>query len=385
MNKNTYFKAAASVLAAISLVFAPTAAMAANTATKISTSQYPVGIFLDPAGNVFIADGPGSRLVVYPHGSGAVTLYGSSFNGGVESTFTLPVGSAAPKGVAIDPVSGALFYTEFSGKVWAISSTPVNLFGTAISAGQVNTFVEIATIPGGKGAISFDESGNLFVAGEDTGAIQVLPRVASIFGNLYPVNTPAQLVQSEQFITAGNFLGDVAFDKDGNLFATAMFGPGAGVYVLTGGETTLFGHPVTNSAFVSVTEGAGVSNPCGIDTDQDGRVYFSDWGQGKVFELSSKTENVFDVPLTANAASSIPSFNGLANQGIAVQPDGSTLYSGAYDGTYQLVNTSEAWVNSEIDDGVTALANTGVNLQLVLALAALISTAGFLVIRKAAR
>jgi streptogramin lyase len=164
-----------------------------------------------------------------------------------------------------------------------------------------------------------------------------------------------------------------------------MFGPNTGVYVLTAGDATLFGHPVNNSAFVSLTDGAGVSNPCGVDTDEDGRVYFSDWGQAKVFELSSKTENVFDTPLTANVASSIPSFNGLANQGIAVRPDGSVLYSGAGDGTYQLVNTSEGWTNPGSTDDVADLANTGANLQLILALAALLSTAGFLIIRKVAR
>lgn len=381
MNQKSLIKGFVSALAAIFLVMAPNAAMAANTATKISTSPYPVGIFLDPAGNVFVADHFGARLVVYPHGSGAVTLYGSSFTGGVEATFNLPVGAAAPKGVAIDPISGALFFTEFSGKVWAISGTAVNLFGTAITAGQVNTFVEIATIPGGKGAIAFDTSGNLFVAGEDSGQIHVLPRVASVFGNPYSVNTPAALVQSQQFTTAGNFLGDVAFDKDGNLFATAMFGPGAGVYVLTAGDSPLFGHAVTNSAFALLTDGAGVSNPCGVDTDDDGRVYFSDWGQAKVYELSSKTENVFDVALTANMASSIPSFNGLANQGIAVHPDGSMLYSGAYDGTYQLVNSSEAWVNN--DGGQEEyLANTGDNLLLVLALGALLSAAGFIALKR---
>lgn len=382
MHKNRIFKAAISALVAVFLVMAPNAAIAANTATKISTSTYPVGIFLDAAGNVFIADGAGSRLVVYPHGSEAVTLYGSSFTGGVESTFTLPVGTAAPKGVAIDPISGALFYTEHSGKVWAISSSPVNLFGTAITAGQVNTFVEITTIPGGKGAIAFDTSGNLFVAGEDSGAIQILPRTASIFGNLYAPNLPAQLVQSQPFVDAGNFLGDIAFDKDGNLFVTAMFGPGTGVYVLTAGDSPLFGKTVTNSEFVSITDGAGVSNPCGIDTDDDGRVYFSDWGQGKVYEISQNTENVFDVALTANVASSIPSFNGLANQGIAVHPDGSMLYSGAYDGTYQLVNASEAWANTDVEEEVNLLANTGVNLHLTLAIAALFSTAGFLLLRR---
>jgi sugar lactone lactonase YvrE len=381
MQKTNLFKAAVSALAAVFLVMAPNAALAANTATKISTSPYPVGIFLDPAGNVFIADGVGSRLVVYPHGSGAVTLYGSSFTGGVESTFTLPVGAAAPKGVAIDPISGALFYTEFSGKIWAISSTPVTLFGTSITAGQVNTFVEIATIPNANGAITFDSSGNLFAAGEGNGLIYVLPRTASIFGNLYPVNTPATLVQSQPFATAGNFLADVAFDNDGNLFVTAMFGPGAGVYVLTAGDSPLFGHTVTNSEFALLTAGAGVLNPCGVDTDDDGRVYFSDWGQGKVYELSSKSENVFDVDLTANVASSIPSFNGLANQGIAVKPDGSMLYSGAGDGTYQLVNSSEAWVNN--DGGQEEyLANTGASLLLLLSLGALLSAAGFVALKR---
>jgi sugar lactone lactonase YvrE len=385
MQKNKLFKLAASAIVSVFLALAPNAAFAANSATKISTTPYPVGIYLDPAGNVYIADAVGARLVVYPHGTNSVNLFGHTFTGGVESTFTLPAGSAAPKGVAIDPVSGALFYSEFSGKIWAISHKPVTLFGTVIDQAHIDTFVQVATIPGAKGAITFDTSGNLFAAGEDSGAIQVLPRVASIFGNLYAVNLPTQLVQSGQFVSAGNFLADLAFDKDGNLFVTAMFGPGSGVWVLTAGDAALFGHSVDNSAFYSLTDGSDISHPCGIDTDAAGRVYVGDWGQNKVYELSKNSENVFDVPLTANVASSIPSFNGLANQGIAVRPNGAVLYSGAMDGTYQLINTSDAWVNADTTDEVTTLANTGVNLQLIFSTGAILSIAGFLLIRRSAK
>ena len=368
-----------SALVAISLAFSPTVALATNSATKISTTTYPVGIFLDNAGNVFIADNPGTRLVVYPHGTNTVSLFGQSFTGSVESTFTLPGGSAAPKGVALDPISGALFYTEFSGKVWAISHQPVTLFGTAISQQQVDTFVHIATVPGGRGSIAFDPQGNLFLTGEDIGNIQVLPRTSNVFGNAFTVNVPGPLPQSQQFANEGDFLADVAFDKAGNLYVSAMFGSGAGVHVLTKSATTLFGHAVNNQTFTLLTGGSGISNPCGIDIDKAGRVYIGDWGQNKVYELSSQTENVFDVPLTANVASSIPSFDGLANQGIAVRPDGSVLYSGALDGTYQLVNSSDAWVNAGASS--STLANTGKDVLPIAILGLIMALVGAVCMR----
>lgn len=360
-----FVKLAFSALTAAILALAPAAAFAANSATKISTSQYPAGIFLDDAGNVFIADNAGHRLVVYPHGTGSVSLFGRVFTGGVESTFSLPSGVEAPRGVAIDPISGALFFTEFSGRVWAISTRPVSLFGTTIDQAHVNTFVEIGTIPEAKGAIAFDPQGNLFAAGEDSGQIQILPRTASIFGNTYAINVPAQLVQAQAFADDEDFLADIAFDNSGNLYVTAMFGNSTGVHVLSAGASTLFGQPVSSSVFTSITQGSGVMNPCGIDIDSAGRVYFGDWGQNKVFELSSNSENVFDVPLTANVASSIPSFNGLANQGIAVRPNGLVLYSGALDGTYKLVNYSPAWTSLRAADP-QVLANTGPDSSLLL-------------------
>jgi LPXTG-motif cell wall-anchored protein len=373
-------KLAVATFVAMILAFTPTAAFADNSADKISTSEYPAGIFLDSVGNVFIADNSGHRLVVYPHGTGSVSLFGTTFTGGEESSFTLPDGVVAPKGVAVDPVSGALFFTEFSGKVWAISTRTVSLFGTTIDQAHINNFVEIATIPRAKGAIAFDADGNLFAAGEDSGEIQVLPRTANIFGNTYPINVPSQLVQAQQFAADDDFLADIAFDHSGNLYVTAMFGNTTGVHVLSAGASTLFGHAVSTSTFTSLTEGSGVLNPCGIDIDSAGRVYFGDWGQNKVFELSAQTENVFDVPLTANVASSIPSFDGLANQGIAVRPNGLVLYSGALDGTYKLVNFSPAWTTLRANEN-EVLANTGSNTSLLI-MTALILVAGGLVLRR---
>jgi hypothetical protein len=377
---NSAIKFAFAALAALILALSPTVAFADNSAEKISTSQYPAGIFLDSIGNVFIADNEGHRLVVYPHGTGSVSLFGTTFTGGEESTFTLPNEVVAPRGVAVDPVSGALVFTEFSGKVWAISNHAISLFGTTIDQAHINNFVQIATIPRAKGAIAFDADGNLFAAGEDSGEIQVLPRTANIFGNTYPINVPSQLVQAQQFAADDDFLADIAFDHSGNLYVTAMFGNTTGVHVLSAGASSLFGHAVSTSTFTSLTEGSGVLNPCGIDIDSAGRVYFGDWGQNKVFELSSKTENVFDVPLTANMASSIPSFDGLANQGIAVRPNGLVLYSGAYDGTYKLVNFSPAWTTLRANEN-TVLANTG-SENFLLVLVALGLVTGGLILQR---
>lgn len=346
------------IVTAISLSLTPQIALATNSATKIATAQYPAGIFLDTAGNVFIGDNVTHRLVVVPHGSDSVTLFGNTFTGGVESTFTLPSVDVSPKGVGIDPVSGALFFTEYSGKVWAISPRPATLFGVQIDQAHVNTFVEIAQITGAKGAMAFDSHGNLFIAGEDSGQIFVLPRSSTIFGQSFTANVPGVISQSQSFATEGDFLADVAFDKAGNLYVAVMFGAGAGVSVLSSGAATIFGHAVSTSAFTSITDGANIQHPCGIDLDAADRVYIGSWGQNQVFEISPKTESVFDVELTANVPAAIPSFNGLANQGIAVRPNGLVLYSGALDGTYELVNNSPAWETLRNPTSET-LPNTG--------------------------
>jgi LPXTG-motif cell wall-anchored protein len=79
-------------------------------------------------------------------------------------------------------------------------------------------------------------------------------------------------------------------------------------------------------------------------------------------------------------ASSIPSFDGLANQGIAVRPNGLVLYSGALDGTYKLVNFSPAWTTLRANEN-EVLAKTGSNTGLLI-MTAFLLVAGGLVLRR---
>ena len=327
----------ASLAAGLLLAVTPQSASAANTATKISDAPYPIGMAQNSAGDLFYADNLNPRIDLYPHGTSTVNLYGQTFTGGTEAFIDLPAGLTQATAMAVDPLSSALFFTQGNGDVWAIPANPGTLFGVVIDQSQVNTFVKIASMPGANQGGDFDSHGNFFVASSN-GGIWVLPRVdESLWGDSVIANQPAVLTASLQL---NDFMADVAFDRYDNLYATAMFGNDAGVHVLSAGASTILGHSVSTSSFTKITDGVNVANPCGIDVDSTGRVYFGDWGQLNVWIVSPKTENVFDMDLTENVPVPVAALAGLGNQGVSVSKDASFLYSGSLNGVYKLQNSA---------------------------------------------
>lgn len=346
--------------------FSVQSASAAEVPSSISTSAYPIGITQNASGDVFIADSGTPRIAVIAHGTGSVSLYGHNFTGGVEGTLTLA--GTPPRGIAIDPITGALVYSTSDGRIYAMSSRPVTLWGTSISNANLGTFVQVGTLSGAKGGIEFDKFGNLFAAGEDNGMVVVLPRESTIFGNSFTPNTGAQLSQSSLFVSAGDFVADVALDKNGNLFVSTMFGTYEGVHVLARSNTTILGHSASASAFTMVTTSTEAGNPCGVDVDFAGRLFIGSWGTSNVYVVSPKTETVFETAVTANASVAITALVGYANQGVSVADNTSVIISGGGSATYRMSNVSAQQAET--------LANTGRSFSLELVIAACLIAAG---------
>ncbi len=266
--------------AGVVTTLAGTAGSSGSTDATGSAARFkqPVGVAVDTAGNVFVADFSNHTIRKVTSAGVVTTLAGSAGSfGSTDAT-----GSAArfknPWGVTVD-TAGNVFVGDYTNHlIRKVTSAGVvtTLAGTAGSSGSTDATGSAARFKQPIG-VAVDTAGNIFVAdnGNHTirkvtsaGVVTTLAGSAGSFGSTDATGSAARFV----------FPRDVAVDTAGNVFVTDTGNLTIRKVTSAGLVTTEAGLAGNTGSNNGLGSAARFSNPAGVALDTAGNVFVADSG-----------------------------------------------------------------------------------------------------------
>lgn len=254
----------------------------ANGTGSAARFNSPIGLALDGAGNIFVADSDNNTIRKITPGKVVTTVAGLA---GVTGS-TDGVGASArfsgPRGVAVDN-SGNIFVADtFNDTIRKI--TP---------AGSVSTFAGLAGAVGssnGTGSaarfneprgIAVDTAGKVYVADSVNDTIRVITPAAVVntLAGLAGANGSADATGS-----AARFFGPVGVtvDDTGNVFVADTVNDTIRKITPAGVVTTLGGLPVISGSTDGAGQNARFASPQGVALDSENKIFVSDTGNNTI-------------------------------------------------------------------------------------------------------
>ncbi len=267
----------------------------------------PVGVAVDASGNIYIADFINNRIreVVLSPTPTLVTIAGSGM-AGFSGDGASPAGAqlAGPLGVALDPFGNLYIADSLNNRIRMVTAganptiTTVVGNGTAGFSGDGGSPLSAQlSYPTG---VAFDASGNLYIADSQNHRIRQVvfnatPTINTVAGN----GTPGYSGDGGSPTSAGlNFPTSVVLDGAGNLYI-ADYG-NQRIRKVTFGANPNISTLVGNGS--SASTGAGgdpavtpISNPFGIAVDAAGNLYISEIGNDRVREVLASTSSLITI------------------------------------------------------------------------------------------
>ena len=331
--------------------------------------NFPMGIAVDAAGNLFVADRDASVVRRIAANGTITTVAGSGTPG-----FTGDGGSATsaqlhgPFGVAVDS-SGNLYIADTGNEV-VRKVSPDGTMSTVAGTGTRGYLGDGGAARSawldGPEAVAVDAAGNLYIADTFNGRIRrvgtdgVISTVAGVgstgiySGDGGPAKSSALSLPT-----------DVAVDAAGNLYI-ADFGNSKVRMVTTGVINTVVGRtngvpPMDGQAAVN----ARLGGPTGVTVDRSGAIYFVEAGIGSGTGLARGDYKVWKVSaagvLTTLAGNGIPSYSGDGAAATAAQLNGPSGVAVGPSGVIYIADTVNQRVRAVSPDGIlSTLAGSGV-------------------------
>ena len=307
---------------------------------------HPTGLAVDSAGNVYIADQLGKKVLKITKSTGAISVFAGS---GVP-LYSGDGGQATSAGMGFSSLHTGLAF-DSSGNLYITDSTD-NRIRKVNPSGLISTFAGSGTLgsagfSGDQGpainaqlsspeGVAVDSAGNVYIADTGNGRIRKVDTTGTITtiagsGNGFTLGDGG-LALSAQFANPS----DVAVDAKGNIYVAD---PGnERIRVIANGTI--------NSVAMGLLTGICTATPkpasspyegiaYGLAVDSSGNVYFGDSIGGCVQEYQPATKTIVGVAGggTAIAANGGPAISASLGNSVAVATDSSgNLYIGAVNG-----------------------------------------------------
>ena len=213
-------------------------------------------------------------------------------------------------GVAIDPVTGAIFTVNpLAETVAVLPKVSGTLFGQQVTA-NVQTVLEAATGLDQPASLVFDGSGNLYISNAGyADSITVLARTTgTIFGQSVTANV-ATTLNAASGLTS---IVSMQFDHQGDLFV--VDGSTETVQVIPSADKTLFGQSVTANTVVSLTATSTIASPTILAFDPSGNLFVPDT-DGKLWMVAQQSGTLFGQAVSANIPAQFAGFTFFPSQG----------------------------------------------------------------------
>lgn len=269
----------------VTVLAGSTTAGSANGTGAAASFNFPFGVAVDSAGNVYVADTKNNEIRKITSTGVVTTLAGSTAAGHADGT-----GSAAsfdyPQGVAVD--SAGNVYVADSGNSEIRKITPAGvvttLAGSYASPGNTNGMGSAASFDYPEG-IAVDAAGNLYVADSTNNEIRKVTPTGTV--TTVAGAGPGSPGNTDGTGTAATFHSPfgVTVDSEGNLYVADSGNNEIRMISSTGVVSTLAGTTTGGSADGAGTA-ASFNDPVGVVVNGSGTLYIGDLMNNEIRQIS---------------------------------------------------------------------------------------------------
>ncbi len=319
--------------------------------------DFPHGVAVDGAGNVYVADSGNSTLRKMTGGGMVTTLAGSAGQPGSADS----AGSAArfdqPYGAAVDSMGNVYVADTYNHTLRKVTSSGmvVTLAGTPGQTGSADGVGSAARFSYPSG-VAVDSAGNVYVA--DFGN-STLRKVTSGGVVTTPAGSAGRPGGADGAGSAARFNGPygVAVDSAGRVYVADAYNSTIRLVTSNGVVTTLAGTPGQSGSMDGVGGAARFYYPSGVAVDGAGNVYVADFyneiirrvtSDGVVTTLAGSAGRSGSADGPGGAAR----FNGPLSVGVDIQ--GNVYVADGYNSTIRMITsggTVTTWVGTPGQSG----------------------------------
>ena len=310
-----------------------------------NTAQFnnPIGLAVDRAGNVYVADSGNDTIRIVTAGGVVTTLAGSAGQSGSADGTNSAARFNHPSGLAVDSAGNVYLADTGNSTIRKVTSGAVvtTLAGSPGLTGSADDITGTARyfLPNG---VAVDGAGTVYVA--DTGN-STIRRVTSDGGVSTLAGSPGLtgITDGTNSTALFNYPSGVAVDNAGNLYVADTYNCTIRKVTGTGVVTTLAGNPGLPGSADGPNGTALFNYPGGVAVDSAGNVYVADSGNNTIRKVTSGGM-VTTLAGSAGQAGSADGTGGAAQfnlpDGVAVDSAGNVYVADSANNTIRKVTSA---------------------------------------------